>query len=62
MQTENTNLSIKTYLDFSQLLKSYIGEHESNRSFALKREKLLSKPVELLLEWSNSNQFRVTKE
>lgn len=62
MQTENTNLSIKTYLDFSQLLEFYRGEHESNRSFALKRKELLQKPYKLLLEWSKTNQFRVTEE
>jgi hypothetical protein len=62
MQTKNSNLSIKTYLDFSQLLEIYRGDHESNRSFALKRKKLLEKPIKILLDWSNSNLFRVTKE
>ncbi len=62
MKTENNKLSIKTYLDFSQLLEFYKGDHESNRSFALKRENLLQKPIRLLLEWSDENQFRVTEE
>ncbi|NEW60991.1 DUF2868 domain-containing protein [Sulfurovum sp. bin170] len=62
MQTKNSNLSIKTYLDFSQLLELYRGDHEQNRSFALKREKLLQNPLKLLLDWSNLNQFRLTEE
>jgi len=62
MQTKNSNLSIKTYLDFSQLLELYRGDHEENRSFALKRAELLNNPIKLLLDWLNSNRFRLTEE
>jgi hypothetical protein len=62
MKKEKHTLSIKTYLDFSQLLEEYRGEHDTNRAFALKRGKSLKNPIDLLLEWSNSNQFKLTEK
>jgi len=62
MQTKNINLSLKSYLDISQLLKEYRGSHEENRIFALKQEKILKNPVKLLLLWSKSNRVKLSGE
>jgi len=55
----NSKLSIKTFLDIYQLLKHYRGDHEKNRSFALKHKELEKSPVELLLKWTDANIQRV---
>jgi hypothetical protein len=62
MQLKNQNLSIKSYLDLSQLLKEYRGSHEENRTFALKNEKLQNTPIKLLLEWLRVNSFKIRGE
>ncbi|HIO96214.1 MAG TPA: DUF2868 domain-containing protein [Campylobacterales bacterium] len=60
MQTKNTQLSIKSYLDLSQLLEEYKGNHEENRTFALQHEAFKNDPLTLLYLWLNKNRFRVT--
>ncbi len=62
MQLKNQKLSIKSYLDLSQLIKEYRGSHEKNRSFALKHEKLQKAPTKLLLEWLRRNSFKIRGE
>jgi len=62
MQKNNqTELSLKSYLDLKQLLSNYRGSHEDNRVFALKN-RVKQKPLELLLLWSKKNLFRVKEE
>jgi hypothetical protein len=58
----NTKLSIKTYLDIYQLLKNYIGDHEKNRSFALKHKELSKRPIELLVLWTKAHINRVGED
>jgi hypothetical protein len=60
MQNKNLNLSIKSYLDISQLLQTYRGSHEENRSFALKEERLQKAPTKLLLKWLDANIYKIT--
>ena len=60
MQRKNTQLSIKSYLDLSQLLEEYKGNHEENRTFALQHEAFKNDPLTLLYLWLNKNRFRVT--
>ena len=60
MQTKNTQISIKSYLDLSQLLEKYKGNHEKNRTFALQHEAFKNDPLTLLHLWLNKNRFRVT--
>ncbi len=62
MQLKNQKLSIKSYLDLSQLLKEYRGSHEENRTFALKHKKLEKAPTKLLLEWLRRNSFKIRGE
>lgn len=62
MSTKNINLSIKSYLDFSQILEKYRGNHEVNRAFALQHKKIQKNPIKLLLTWSSIHQFRLTDE
>lgn len=59
MQTELTKITIKNYLDFSQLLSVYRGNHEENRLFGLKNEQLLKTPNTLLLSWYKQHAFRM---
>jgi hypothetical protein len=61
MQRKHHKITFKSYLDFLQLLQNYIGTHEENRLFALKREHLLKKPKAMLLLWLNSHAFRIPK-
>lgn len=61
MQKKNSEISIQSYLDFSELLKEYRGTHEDNRVFALNHEALLQKPKHLLLLWLEHNKFRKTE-
>ena len=56
------NLSLKRYLDLSNLLDGYRGDHESNRLFALKHKELLKEPKEMLLAWLDDNIYRVDSE
>jgi len=58
MQIKNSKISIKNYLNLSELLKEYRGTHEENRLFALKHEVLLKNPKEILLKWMEKNNFR----
>ncbi len=62
MQLKNQKLSIKSYLDLSQLLKEYRGSHEENRSFALKHKKLQKAPTKLLLKWLERHSFKIRGE
>ena len=62
MQNKNLNLSIKSYLDMSQLLQIYRGSHEENRSFALGEKNLQKTPIKLLLKWLNINSYKITTE
>jgi len=61
MQIKYNKITFNSYLDFLQLLQSYIGTHEENRLFALKQKDLLNKPKEILLLWLNTHAFRVPK-
>ena len=61
MQKKNTQNRLKSYLDLNQLLRSYKGDHEENRTFALSQEKEL-KPLELLSLWQEKNLFRIKGE
>ncbi len=58
----NSKLSIKRYLDTYQLLKNYRGDHEKNRTFALKHKDLGGNPIELLRVWTEKNISRVEGE
>ncbi len=60
MQTKSLKLSLQSYLDFSDLLKGYRGDHESNRIFALKQKHLVGESIERLLLWAEDNRFRVS--
>ncbi len=60
MQTKSLKLSLKSYLDFSDLLKGYRGDHESNRIFALKHNAFIGQTVQRLLLWGKENRFRVS--
>jgi hypothetical protein len=62
MQTKNLNLSIKSYLDMSQLLQLYRGSHEENRLFVLGEERLQKAPIKLLLKWLHTNIYKITTE
>lgn len=62
MQLINSKLSIKSYLDLSQVLSEYRGSHEDNRSFALKHQNLQKAPTKLLLKWLHENSFRIIGE
>ncbi len=62
MHIKNSIVSIKSYLDLSQLLIEYRGSHEDNRSFALKHRKLEKAPTKLLLKWLDKNYFRIDGE
>jgi hypothetical protein len=62
MQPENRKLSIKTYLDFAQLLTEYRGSHKENRAFALNHKQLLNSPVKILLEWLWRHAFKIRGE
>ena len=61
MQIKYHKITIKSYLDFIQLLQDYKGNHKENRLFALKHESLLKKPKEILFLWLNTHAFRRTK-
>jgi len=61
MQLKYHKITFQAYFDFLQLLQHYVGTHEENRIFALKREHLLEKPSEILLSWLNRHAFRVPK-
>jgi len=58
MQIKNSKISIKSYLNLSELLNAYRGTHEENRLFALKHEALLKNPKQILLAWMEKNSFR----
>jgi hypothetical protein len=60
METKLNKITIKNYLDFSQLLSVYKGSHEENRLFGLKNEQLLKTPNTLLLNWYTQHSFRVS--
>ena len=62
MQTKNHKISIKSYLDFAQLLKEYRGTHEENRVFALNHENLVKDPKKMLLAWADTNHFRIDSQ
>ena len=62
MQTKYNKISIKSYLDLTQLISEYQGSHEENRVFALKHESLLKTPKNLLLLWTEKNVFRVREK
>ena len=62
MQIKNSKISIKSYLNLSELLNEYRGTHEENRLFALKHKSLLKNPKEILLIWMEKNSFRVSKK
>ncbi|MBD3793116.1 MAG: DUF2868 domain-containing protein [Campylobacterales bacterium] len=53
--------SLNTYLDTVQLLKSYQGTHEANRTFALQHPELASKPQQMLLTWVSKYRFEITE-
>jgi hypothetical protein len=55
MQTETPKLSLKTYLDFVELLRCYRGDHESNRIFALTHKISPTQPIHNLLLWAKEN-------
>lgn len=59
MQRTINKVTIKSYLDFAQLIKEYPGSHEENRLFALKYKALLERPKEMTLLWTESNLFRL---
>jgi len=59
MQEKQNNITLKNYIDFTQLLQEYRGNHEENRLFALKHESLLKSPHSILLQWFRDNAFRV---
>ena len=61
MQIKYHEITIKSYLDFIQLLQDYRGSHKENRLFALKHESLLENPKEILLLWLNTHAFRKIK-
>ena len=61
MQIKYPKITIKSYLDFIQLLQDYKGSHKENRLFALKHESLLSTPKEVLFLWFETHAFRRTK-
>ena len=63
MHSKNSIVSIKSYLDLSQLLNEYRGSHEDNRTFALKYKNSENKsPTELILKWLDKNYFRIDGE
>jgi hypothetical protein len=59
MQNKNSKISIKSYLEFAQLLDEYQGNHEENRTFALKQEGLSTNPKGVLLAWGEKNRYRI---
>jgi len=59
MQKNNNQFTLKSYLDLSQLLKQYQGNHEDNRVFALNEQE---KGVKLLSLWREKNLYRVVDE
>ncbi len=60
MQNKSLKLSLKSYLNFADLLGSYRGDHESNRTFALKHDDLPPSAVDRLLLWAHEHRFKVT--
>ena len=62
MYKKNSKISIKSYLNFSELLNEYRGTHEENRLFALKHEASLPNPKQILLIWMEKNSFRISKK
>ena len=61
MQTKTNSLSLVSYLDLSQLLEVYRGNHEENRLFALKHKSLEKKPTKMLLLWAKEHRFHLTQ-
>ncbi len=61
MHTKNDKLTLKSYLDFNQLLQQYQGTHEVNRTFALRYQELQENPLQLLAKWQEKNHFRLTE-
>ncbi len=61
MQTKTNRLSLISYLDLSQLLEVYRGNHEENRLFALKHKSLEKKPTQMLLLWAKEHRFHLTQ-
>jgi len=61
MYTKYDRISTESYLDFNQLLEEYQGTHKSNRTFALKHEKLITKPSKLLLKWIDENIIHLSE-
>ncbi len=59
MQKNNTQLTLKSYLDLAQLLKYYRGDHEENRLFALTQKQ---KGIKLLNSWRERNLYRIKGE
>ncbi|MBU1668572.1 DUF2868 domain-containing protein [bacterium] len=59
MHTTIKKVTIKSYLDFAQLIKEYQGSHEENRVFALKHKGALENPSKLVMLWTKTNLFRL---
>jgi len=62
MQIKYHKITIKSYLDFIQLIQDYKGSHKENRLFALKHESLLTNPKEILFLWFETHAFRRTNQ
>jgi len=60
MQTKTPKLSLKSYLDFATLLRSYRGDHEQNRIFALTHKSFVTDPIRRLLLWGKEHRFKVS--
>ncbi len=61
MQKKTNSLSLVSYLDLSQLLEVYRGNHEQNRLFALKHKSLENNPTKMLLLWAKEHRFYLTQ-
>ena len=59
MQTKINKVTLKSYLDFAQLIKEYQGTHEENRVFALKHKEVGKNPSKLAMLWTRKNLFRL---
>jgi len=59
MQTEQNKITIKSYLNLSQLLEKYRGSHEENRLFSLKYQSPLNSSTTVILKWLKQHTFRV---
>lgn len=59
MQKNNSQFTLKSYLDLAQLLQHYRGNHEENRIFSLKYKE---RGLKLLSLWKDKNLYRVVDE